>query len=98
MRLGETDGIGRKQMLPTHEAHLPPPVGQGQSSPGASAVRMEQGLKTQFRVSEPWALTDFKTLGFGRIPGFYKISSYPNKRKWALWFWGLILLQFSLLN
>lgn len=59
---------------------------------------MEQGLKTQFRVSEPWALIDLKTLGFGRIPGFYKISSYPNKRKWALWFWGLILLQFSLLN
>lgn len=98
MRLGETDGIGRKQMLPIHESHLPPLVGQGQSSLGASAARMEQGLKTQFRVSKPWALIDLKTLGFGRIPGFYKISSYLNKRKWALWFWGLILLQFSLLN
>ena len=63
MRLGETDGIGRKQMFPTHESHLPPRFGQGQSSLGASAARMEQGLKTQCRVSEPWALIGLKTLG-----------------------------------
>lgn len=55
MRLGETDGIGRKQMLPIHESHLPPPVGQGQSSLGASAARMD-GAGSQDSVQGKRAL------------------------------------------
>lgn len=69
----EVDGTGRKNMFLTEE---PPTGAEGRSVLAALASGRGRALRLGVELGlAPWALSDLKTTGLGRSPGFCKIVS-----------------------